>query len=98
EPIVRAPPKVQLAGQTKPGILKGTRWTTVQQLPVQSYRVSHRRLNPGDRVDGVVVFERPPIKQSTEGVLLQIADSAAVDQPTLVPIDFRQTKPLETRP
>ena len=95
EPIELVPPQVQLAGQTKPGILNGTRWTTVQQLPVQSYRISHRRLNPGDRVDGVVVFERPPIKQSTEGLLLQIADSAAVDQPTLVPINFRQTKPLE---
>jgi hypothetical protein len=67
----------------------------IQQLPVQTYLMSQRRLNPGERVDGVVVFERPAIKQSTEKLLLQIADSAAVDQPTFAPIRFRQAKPLE---
>jgi hypothetical protein len=95
EPAELVPPQVQLSGQTKSGIFRRTRWTTVQQLPVESYRMSQRRLDPGGRIDGVVVFERPPIKQSTEKLLLQIADSAAVDQPTLAPISFRQTTPLE---
>ena len=89
------PPQVQLAGQTKGGILKRTRWTTVQQLPVQAYQWSQRRLNSGVRADGVVVFERPVIKQSTEGLFLQVADSAAIDQPTLAPIAFRPTGSLE---
>jgi hypothetical protein len=89
------PPQVQLSGQTKSGIFRRARWTTVQQLPVESYQMSQKRLAPGGRIDGVVVFERPPIKQSIEMLMLQIADSAAVDQPTLAPISFRQTTPLE---
>jgi hypothetical protein len=82
-------PQVQLAGQTKSGMLRRTRWNTVQQLPVDVFRISDRRLKPQQRVDGAVVFERPPIKQSTEGLFLQIADSAAVEKPTLAPISFR---------
>jgi hypothetical protein len=89
------PPQVQLAGQTTGGILKRTRWTTAQQLPVQAYQWSQRKLNSGVRADGVVVFERPSIKQSTEGLFLQVADSAAIDQPTLAPITFRPTGNLE---
>ena len=89
------PPQIQLSGQAKSGMFQRIRWTTVQQLPVQTYQMSRRKLNPGERVDGVVIFERPPIKQSTEKLLLQIADSASVDRPTLAPINFRPTKPLE---
>ena len=95
EPAELLPPQVQLSGQTKSGILRRARWTTVQQLPLETYQMSQRRLDPGGRIDGVVVFERPPIKQSTETLMLQIADSAAVDQPTLAPITFRSTTPLE---
>jgi hypothetical protein len=95
EVVELVPPQVQLAGQAKTGVFRRARWTTVQQIPVQAYQMSQRRLNPGERADGVVVFERPSIKQSTEKLLLQIADSAAVDQPTLAPINFRQTQPQE---
>ena len=95
EPAELVPPQVQLSGQTKSGFLRRDRWTTVQQLPVEAYQMSQRRLDPGGRIDGVVVFERPLIKQSTEKLMLQIADSAAVDRPTLAPIRFRQTTPLE---
>jgi hypothetical protein len=95
EPAELVPPQVQLSGQTKSGLFRRARWTTVQQLPVESYQMSRRTLDPSGRIDGVVVFERPPIKQSTEKLMLQIADSAAVDQPTLAPISFRQTTPLE---
>jgi hypothetical protein len=95
EPAELVPPQVQLSGQTKSGIFRRTRWTTVQQLPVESYQMSQRRLDPGGRIDGVVIFERPAIKQSSETLMLQIADSAAVDQPTFAPISFRQTTPLE---
>jgi len=95
EPIELVPPQVQLAGRSKGSIFKRSRWTTVQQLPVHVYRLTDRRVNPRRRVDGVVVFERPPIKQSTEELLLQIADSGAVDQPALAPINFRETQTLE---
>ena len=83
------PPQVQLAGQSKSGMFRHTRWNTVQQLPVDDYRLSSRRVEPRRRVDGVVAFQRPQIKQSTEGLFLQIADSAAIDKPTLAPISFR---------
>ena len=91
ERIELVPPQVQLAGQTKSGMLRRTRWNTVQQLPVEAYRISNRRIEPRGRVDGAVVFERPQLKQSTEGLFLQIADSAAIDRPTLAPISFRPT-------
>jgi hypothetical protein len=95
QPVELLPPQIQLSGQTKSGMFRRTRWTTVQQVPIEIYRMSRRRLNTGERVDGVVIFERPAIKQSKETLTLQIADSAAVDQPTLAPISFRQAKPLE---
>lgn len=89
------PPQVQLAGRTNSGIFRRAKWTTAEQLPVQAYVMSSRRLRAGERVDGVVVFERPTLKQSTEELLLQIADSAAIDKPALAPISFRSTNPLE---
>jgi hypothetical protein len=89
------PPQVQLAGRTSSGIFGRSRWTTAQQLPVQKYVMSSRRLAAGGRVDGVVVFERPLLKQSTEELLLQVADSAAIDKPALAPISFRSTNSLE---
>jgi hypothetical protein len=96
EAIELVPPQVQLAAQTKTGIFKRSRWTTIRQLPVQTFVLSRRRVNPGVRIDGVV-FDRPPIKQSTEQLFLQIADSAAIDQPTLASIDFRATESLEKK-
>jgi hypothetical protein len=89
------PPQVQLAGRTNSGILRRARWATAEQLPVQAYVMSSRRLAAGERVDGVVVFERPLLKQSTEELLLQIADSAAIDKPALAPISFRSTNNVE---
>jgi hypothetical protein len=88
-------PQVQLAGRSNSGIFRRGRWTTAEQLPVQAYVMSSRRLGAGERVDGVVVFERPSLKQSTEELLLQIADSAAIDRPALAPISFRPTNSLE---
>ena len=58
------------------------------QLPVEDFRLSKRRLAPGERADGVVMFERPPYKQSTETLFLQVADAGAVDKPALAPIGF----------
>jgi len=57
-------------------------------LAVLDYRLSRRRLGPGERADGVVVFERPPYKQSTETLMLQMAEAGAVDRPALAPIGF----------
>jgi hypothetical protein len=83
------PPQVQLAGKvTKGAIVHHKVWSNSEQLPVEDFRLSRRRLGPGERADGVLVFERPGFKQSNETLLLQMADSGAVDRPALAPIGF----------
>ncbi len=83
------PPQIQLGGKKKSGkIIRKSRWSTAEQLPVTDFRMSRRRLGPGERADGVVVFQRPSFKQSTETLFLQMAESGAVDRPALAPIGF----------
>jgi len=87
--ILIMPPQVQLGGKVKSGkIIRRSRWTIAEQLPVLSFRLSKRRLAAGERADGVVVFDRPPYKQSNESLFLQIAEAGAVDHPALAPIGF----------
>jgi len=76
------PPQIQLGGKLK------SRWVTAEQYPISDYRLSRRRIGPGERADGVVVFNRPPYKQSNEMLFLQVAESGAVDRPALAPIGF----------
>src|SRR5215470_4003625 len=83
------PPQIQLGGIRKTGkIIRKSRWSTAEQLPVTDFRMSRRRLGPGERADGVVVFQRPSFKQSSETLFLQMAESGAVDRPALAPIGF----------
>ncbi|MBY0502768.1 MAG: TrbG/VirB9 family P-type conjugative transfer protein [Bryobacteraceae bacterium] len=83
------PPQIQLGGRNKTGkIIRRSRWSTSEQLPVTDFRMSRRRLGPDERADGVVVFKRPSFKQSTEMLFLQMAESGAVDRPALAPIGF----------
>jgi hypothetical protein len=83
------PPQIQLGGMKRSGtIVRKSRWSTAEQLPVTDFRISRRRLGPGERADGVVVFKRPSFKQSTETLFLQMAESGAVDRPALAPIGF----------
>ncbi len=83
------PPQIQLGGKTRSGkIVRHSRWSTAEQLPITDFRLSRRLLGPGERADGVVVFDRPPFKQSNETLLLQVAESGAVDRPALAPIGF----------
>jgi hypothetical protein len=83
------PPQIQLGGVKKTGkIVRKSRWSISEQLPVTDFRMSRRRLGPGERADGVVVFERPSFKQSNETLFLQMAESGAVDRPALAPIGF----------
>lgn len=87
--ILLMPPQVQLRGRTTSGKLKHrAKWSTAEQLPVLDFRWNRRRLGPSERADGAVVFERPPYKQSNETLLLQVAESGAVDRPALAPIGF----------
>ena len=83
------PPQIQLAGKLKKGFpIKRSHWGTSQQLAVKDFRLARRRIGPGERTDGVVVFGRPSFKQSNETLFLQIAESGAVDRPALAPIGF----------
>jgi hypothetical protein len=83
------PPQVQIGGKIKKGkIVRHAEWSNSEQLPVQEFRMSQRRIGPGDRADGVLVFRRLSFKQSNETLLLQMADSGAVDRPALAPIGF----------
>jgi len=88
-PILLMPPQVQLGGKEKTGkLIKHKHWSTAEQLAVTDFRLSRRRIGPGERADGVVQFERPPYKRSSETLFLQMAVSGAVDKPALVPIGF----------
>jgi hypothetical protein len=83
------PPQVQLGGKVKKGtIMRHAVWSNSEQLPVEDFRMSPRRIGPGERADGVLVFQRPSFKQSNETLLLQMAESGAVDRPALAPIGF----------
>ena len=76
--ILLMPPQVQLGGKSKAGkIVKHERWSTAEQLTIMDFRLSRRRVGTGERADGVVVFERPPYKQSNETLFLQMAESQA---------------------
>jgi len=87
--ILLMPPQVQLGGKSRTGkLVKHERWSTAEQLPVADFRLSRRRIGRGGRADGVVVFVRPPYKQSNEQLFLQMAESGAVDRPALAPIGF----------
>lgn len=98
QPILLMPPQVQLAGRTTTGkLIRHRKWLTSEQLPVLEYRLSRSRLGPGERADGVALFERPPYKQSNEMLLLQVAEAGAVDRPALAPIGFGVSSSEETR-
>ena len=58
------------------------------QLEIRDYRLSATRLEPGGRADGVVVFDRPNFKESTEKLFLQIAQADQVDRPILIRLPF----------
>ena len=88
-PILLMPPQIQLGGRGRSGkLIKRERWSTAEQLPVMDSRLSKRRIAPDERADGVVLFERPPYKRSSETLFLQMAESGAVDKPALAPIGF----------
>jgi hypothetical protein len=88
-PILLMPPQIQLGGKDRSGkLIKHEHWSTAEQLAAMDFRLSRRRIGPGERADGVVLFERPPYKRSNETLFLQMAESGAVDKPALAPIGF----------
>jgi len=79
--------KGRYEGRNRQAGTRGKGRGSVEQIPVREYRLTSSRLRRNERADGVVAFERPTFKQSHESYFLQIAESAAVDRPSLAPID-----------
>ncbi len=88
-PIEIVPPQIQMTGRkaTKKKKKEGKDIIS-DQLEIRDYRLSTTRLEPGERADGVVVFDRPNFKESTEKLFLQIAQADQVDRPILIHLPF----------
>ena len=88
-PVEIIPPQIQVAGRKAAKKKKKEgKGIISDQLEIRDYRLSTTRLEPGERADGVVIFDRPNFKQSTEKLFLQIAQADQVDQPVLIRIPF----------
>ena len=96
QPIEILPPQVQISGRKIKKKKEGKELTS-DQLEVQEYRLSGSRLEPGARADGVLVYERPNFKQSTEKLFLQIAQADQVDQPVLIRLPFTPAVSADSR-
>ena len=79
------PPQIQLAGSSKG---KHHKPIKAEPVAINNYWITARRLAPGARADGLVVFERPSFKESNEHLLLAVAQAEEVDRPVLAPIAF----------
>jgi hypothetical protein len=79
------PPQIQLAGTSRDKHRKAIK---AEPVAIKDYWMTSRRLAPGARADGAVVFERPSFKESRERLLLAIAQAEEVDRPVLAPIAF----------
>ena len=88
QPVEILPPQVQISGRKVKKKKKEGKQLTSDQLELQEYRLSETRLEPGGRADGVLVYERPNFKQSTEKLFLQIAQADQADQPILIRLPF----------
>ena len=89
EPVEIVSPQIQITGRqaTKKKKKEG-KGIISDQLEIRDYRLSTTRLEPGERADGVVVFDRPNFKESTEKLFLQIAQADQVDRPVLIRLPF----------
>jgi hypothetical protein len=83
------PPQIQISGRAvKKKKKKEGKSLTADQLLIREYRLRATRIEAGARADGVVVFDRPNFKQSTEKLFLQIAQADQVDRPILIRLPF----------
>ena len=78
------PPQLEISGRSG----GGGKLTRAEPIALSEYRMTSRRLVPGERADGVAVFERPAFKESRETLELRLARADQVDHPILVPVPF----------
>lgn len=90
QPVEIVPPQIQMDGR-KPKKSKGKNILS-DQLQIRSYQLTATRLDPGARADGILLFDRPNFKSSTESLFLQLAQADQVDHPVLIKLPF--TPPL----
>ena len=96
-PVEIVAPQIQIAGsKTEKKKRKKGKGVISDQLEIRDYKLSATRLEPGGRADGVVVFDRPNFKQSTEKLFLQLAQADEVDRPILIRLPF--TPPIAAEP
>jgi len=89
QPVEIVPPQIQITGRkTEKKKKKEGKGIISDQLEVRDYKLSTTRLEAGGRADGVVVFDRPNFKQSTEKLFLQLAQADQVDRPILIRLPF----------
>ena len=83
------PPQVELRGpDTDRRRKKKKEQVLADQVPVSEYRMTARRLAPGERADGAVEFSRPGFKQSADHLVLELGTASAVDHPLLLQLPF----------
>lgn len=66
----------------------GTHHLASDPVPISEYRWSRRRLEPGERADGVVVFERPASKPADGVLQLRLASAGEADRPVALTLPF----------
>ena len=89
------PPQIQIAGRKQEKKKsKKSKGIISDQMEIRDYKLSTTRLEPGARADGVVVFDRPNFKESSEQLFLQIAQADQVDRPILIRLPF--TPPISS--
>jgi hypothetical protein len=69
--ILLMPPQIQLGGQDKSGkLIKHEHWSTAEQLAVIDFRLSRRRIGPGERAEGLgVSVQRHPRRRVRQQLL-----------------------------
>ena len=83
------PPQVELRGPNLDGGKKKRKdQVLADEVPVAGYRLTARRLAPGERADGAVEFSRPSFKQSADHLVLELGTASAVDHPLLLQLPF----------
>jgi hypothetical protein len=82
------PPQVELRSPNLDGKKTKRDQVLAEQVPVSEYRLTTRRLAPGERADGVVEFSRPGFKQSADHLVLELGTASAVDHPLLLQLPF----------
>lgn len=87
-PVEIVPPQIQISGHKTKKKKKEGKGIIADQLEIRDYKLSATRLEPAGRADGVVIFDRPNFKESTEKLFLQLAQADSIDRPVLIPLPF----------